>query len=44
MKKMYETPVCQTIFTAEDDILTASFLEYGKGDNGDFSGGGVIEW
>ena len=44
MKKMYETPVCQTICTAEDDILTSSFLEYGKGEDGDFSGGGVIEW
>ena len=45
MKKMYEAPVCETICTAEDDILTSSqFIEFGKGENGDFSGGGVIEW
>ena len=44
MKKMYETPVCQTICTAEDDILTSSFIEFGREEDGDFSGGGVIEW
>ena len=46
MKKTYETPVCQTICTAEDDILTSSkFIEFGKEDLGDFeNGGAVIEW
>ena len=46
MKKTYETPVCQTICTAEDDILTTSqFIEFGKEVVGDFeSGGAVIEW
>lgn len=45
MKKTYETPVCQTICTAEDDILTTSkFIEVGTGDLGDFNGGAIIEW
>ena len=46
MKKTYETPVCQTIYTAEDDILTSSqFIEFGKEEVGDFgSGGAIIEW
>ena len=44
MKKTYETPVCQTIYTDKEDILTASFTIFTKGDSGDFSGGAVIEW
>lgn len=49
MKKTYETPVCQTICTAEDDILTSStFNPFEKGDVLDWSegngGGAVIEW
>ncbi len=45
MKRLYETPVCQTIYTAEDDILTTSqFIKVGKEDEGGFDGGAVIEW
>ena len=47
MKKMYETPVCQTICTAEDDVLTTSkFLEFefAEGEVGEFGNGAVIEW
>ena len=47
MKKIYETPICQTICTADDDILTSSkFIEFGKieDDIGDFNSGAVIEW
>lgn len=45
MKKLYETPVCQTVYTADEDILTASsFVLFGKEEEGDFSGGAVIEW
>jgi len=46
MKKLYETPVCQTVYTAEEDILTASsFVEFVKGGEGSFDqGGAVIEW
>ena len=42
MKKTYETPICQTICTAEDDSLTTSqFIEVGKEDLGDFVCGPV---
>ena len=45
MKKTYETPVCQTICTAEDDILTTSqYIEVGKEDLGYFDDGAIIEW
>ena len=48
MKKIYETPICQTICTAEDDILTLSttldYIEYGRGGSGDYSGGAVMNW
>ena len=45
MKKIYETPICQTIHTAEEDILTASFLAFVKGEEGSFSDdGAVIKW
>ena len=45
MKKIYETPICQTICTAEDDILTSSkFIEFGKDEVGEFGDGAVIEW
>ena len=44
MKKIYETPVCQTVYTAEEDILTASFLKFEKGTEGGFDGGAVIKW
>lgn len=47
MKKIYETPVCQTIHTAEEDILTTSpfKLFVNGGADGDISdGGAVITW
>ena len=46
MKKIYETPICQTICTAEDDILTASQFTIAKkvNDEGGFDDGGVIKW
>ena len=45
MKKIYETPICQTICTAEDDILTSSkFIEFGTAEVGEFGDGPVIEW
>ena len=45
MKKTYETPICQTICTADDDILTTSkFIEFGKEELGEFGNGPVIEW
>ena len=48
MKKTYETPICQTICTADDDILTTSkFTDFEIGDYLDWSegdGGAVMEW
>ena len=49
MKKTYETPICQTIYTAEDDILTTSkFINFELSDILDWSegdgGGAVMEW
>ena len=45
MKKLYETPVCQTVYTADEDILTASFITFSTGDEGSFDeGGAVIKW
>ena len=45
MKKIYETPICQTVYTDSQDILTASFTVFTKGDSGSFDeGGAVIKW
>ena len=44
MKKTYDTPVCQTIYTDSQDILTASFIQFKAETDGDFSGGAVIKW
>ena len=44
MKKVYETPACQLICMAEEDILTASFIEFSKNENGNLSDGFIIEW
>ena len=45
MKKIYETPICQTVYTDSQDILTASFIKFDKGDSGSFDeGGAVIKW
>ena len=48
MKKTYQSPECQAILLADDDILTTSTTEYVDAqvgeDPGDFSGGGIIYW
>jgi hypothetical protein len=46
MKKIYETPICQTVYTAEEDILTASQFTIAKkvDDEGGFEEGGIIRW
>ena len=46
MKKTYQSPECQAILLADDDILTTSFTEVSKNDGeGDFeNGGAVITW
>ena len=46
MKKIYETPVCQTVYTDSDDILTSSqFIQFGKNNKeGSFNDGVVIKW
>ncbi len=45
MKKTYQTPVCQTIYTDSQDVLTASFIKFEKGESGSFDeNGAVIKW
>ena len=45
MKKTYQSPQCQAILLADDDILTTSFTEVSKNEGeGDFDGGAVITW
>lgn len=49
MKKTYQSPECQAILLADDDILTEStnaYTEVNKdgGANGGFDNGAVIYW
>ena len=46
MKKIYETPICQTVYTDSQDILTSSqFILVDKvNGEGGFGDGGVIKW
>ena len=45
MKKIYETPICQTVITSDEDILTASkFTPVEKVDGEGGFGDIVIKW
>ncbi|MBQ8432132.1 MAG: hypothetical protein IJX28_04535 [Clostridia bacterium] len=46
MKKQYESPVMQTVWISDEDILTSSkFINFDKNNgSGDFEDGGVIQW
>ena len=46
MKKQYESPVFQTVWISDEDILTTSwYIGFEKNDGtGDFEDGGVIQW
>ena len=47
MKKIYETPICQTVITSDEDILTAStftlITDKVNGEGG-FDDGAIIQW
>ena len=45
MKKTYQSPQCQAILLADDDILTESFQKAVQNTGeGDMNGGAVIDW
>ena len=46
MKKIYETPICQTVITSDEDILTASkFINFAEKKEGSFDDSdAVVYW
>ncbi len=46
MKKQYESPVFQTVWISDEDILTSSqFIGFDKNEGaGGYEDGGVIQW